>query len=145
MLIMYLLDSIPKLVLFYILIRILIVLYTKHDIELNYGPIVLHAYPEVNNAQDVEPLHNSNLNVLYNKLTRLLNVQSNLDPNRSLGMNSSNLKDGLAFDARDHSTMEKQITEFYPNYMHRFNPNHPKGFSLSSPVTSEILGLFKPK
>lgn len=140
-----LVDNMPKLIILYILIRILIILNTKHDIELDYSCcIVKHAYPEVNNPQDVDPIHNYNLNVLYNKLIRLLNVQSNLDPNRGLSMNSPDLKNGLVFDARDHATMEKQIRDTYPDYMHRFSANHAKGFSYCGPICNEIHQLFKP-
>jgi len=142
--ILCLVNNIPKIILLYILIRIIIVLFTKHDIELDYSCYVCHAYPEVNNPQDVDPIHNSNLNVLYNKLSRLLDIQSNLDPNRGLTMNSNNLRNGLVFDDRDHATMEKQIKDAYPNYMHRFNPNHSRGFSFSGNITTEIHALFKP-
>jgi hypothetical protein len=104
---------------------------------------VHHVYPDVNNAQDVDPIHSNNLNVLYNKLSKLLNVQSNLDPNKGLTMNSPNLTGGLVFDDRDHATMEKQIRDVYPNYMHRFNADHRKGFTYCNTISTEILLLFK--
>jgi hypothetical protein len=139
-----LVDNLPKIILLYILLRILIILY-KHNIDLDYSSNIVHyAYPEVNNPQDVDPIHNSNLNVLHNKLSKLVQLASNTDANKGLTMNSGNLQNGLVFDDRDRSTMEKQIKDVYPNYMFRFNPNHQKGFSYTNSMTSEILALFKP-
>jgi hypothetical protein len=71
-------------------------------------------------------------------------LASNTDANKGLTMNSGNLQNGLVFDDRDRSTMEKQTKDVYPNYMFKFNPNHQKGFSYTNSMTSEILALFKP-
>jgi len=98
---------------------------------------------DINHEQDVDPRHNNNLQVVYAKLSRLLFVSDNIDPNRGLTMNNNNLVN-LSFTDRDRLTRKNKITEVYPNYAFRFNANHSKGFSFSDQITTEILELFRP-
>lgn len=136
-------NSIPKIILIIIFLRLFFAICTKNFPELGYDqPLIMHMV-DIIHAQDVDPRHNNNLQVVYIKLARLLYVSGNTDPNNGLTMNSNNLVD-LSFTDRDRLTMQNKITEVHPNYAFRFNAYHSKGFSFSNKITTEILGLFKP-
>lgn len=93
--------------------------------------------------QDVHPIHENRLAILYNKLSQLQLVKSNPSPNRGLTMNSDRLMDGLEFTELDRATMKAQIENVYPLNAFQFGVTQ-KGYGYSNPITKEILKLFKP-
>jgi hypothetical protein len=122
-------------------LRFLIVVIT-HDIpELSSLP-VYHIMPDIVNPQDIDPLHNNRLGVVYKKLELLANAKANINPNKGLCMNSPHLVN-LDFTPTDRLTMQKHIEIYHPNMQFRFVTTD-KGFTYSSSITKEILGLFKP-
>jgi hypothetical protein len=100
------------------------------------------AMPSVFLDQDVEPIQAQRLRTVHSKLSQLSIAVENTSPNKGLTMNSSRLIN-LEFTRVDRSTMENHIVNVYPNMYHRFRTTQ-QGFTYSGPMTSEILGLFKP-
>lgn len=108
--------------------------------SLNSGTLNL-APEDMCNAQDVGPIHENRLSVVYNKLLRL----APRGDNAGLAMNSPRLINGLDFTALDRRTMHTQITNAHPNMMFRFNnTDNPHSFSYPNQITSQILQLFAP-
>lgn len=93
------------------------------------------------NTQDVSPLHENRLNVIYGKLLRFRTGGDN----EGLSINSNYLRNGVVITDIDRRTMHNQIHAAYTNMLHRFsNVNNPDQFSISGRVTTEILDLFIP-
>lgn len=94
------------------------------------------------NANDVDPIYNSKLQVVYAKLSQLAPVNSNTSPNRGLTMNSSRLQN-LVFTHENREFMAEHISTVHPDMAHRFSRSFHHGYSLNGQASREILNLFK--
>jgi hypothetical protein len=94
------------------------------------------------NANDVDPIYNSKLQVVYAKLSQLAPVNSNTSPNRGLTMNSNRLQN-LVFTHENREFMAQHISTVHPDMAHRFSRSFNHGYSLNGQASREILNLFK--
>jgi len=93
---------------------------------------------------EVNPVLNQKLIGVHGKLSQLLPAVDNINPNAGLTMNSAKLT-GLTFTLEDRSIMKEQIMTVHPDKAFRFSEVKGRGYSFSSKMTREILGLFNPR
>ena len=100
--------------------------------------------PGILHDLEVNPVLNQKLIGIHGKLSQLLNVVGNTNPNAGLTMNSAELT-GLTFTPEDRAIMKEQIMTVHPDKAFRFTEVRERGFSFTSKMSREILGLFKPR
>ena len=108
--------------------------------HINFGP----GTNNILNRESVDPIK-TDLTIVYEKLSQLINVNDNLSPNRGLTMSSKNLQN-LEFNGTDRLTMYNHIVNHHPN----LDPNIAKyisgvgvNFNYCTSINTKFLNLFK--